>query len=632
MKDTAGSAVSSIVDETDPVERQNEKLRRIAEVLMRRVERDTDTSDHSYAQFQATIALEAQVRERTKDLAEALDHLNAANAELAGAKAQAERARNDLSDALEAVHEGFGLFDDADRLLMKNSRFCAFLPDIEDSLQPGITFSSYVKLISKSTNMVFASPRDKIAWQAKRNAAHGRQHINFIVELQDDRWVQVSEQRTPGNGTAILQTDITDIIKAERQEAGKALDDQSKLIRKTLDHVSEGVAIFDEQQRLLRANARLAEILAPPVKLLMSGTRFTAIADYFKAKHVFRDESKLTSLVDWIKGPREQAITLHLSTNDNHFFDLHAEGIPQQGFVISLNDVTVERRAARALQEMNETLESRVAARTAELKSARDDAEAANDSKSRFVAAVTHDLLQPMNAAKLFLASLAEYELPDAPAKLVGNIGTAFDGAEAILGALLDITRLERDDIEIHQCPVALRPVLETLRSEFAPVAGAKNLHFSVDVPDLSVISDPTYFRRIMQNLIGNAIRYTQAGNVLVSVSLSGHNLARIDVTDTGPGIPSDQQAEVFKEFRKLSTDTAAVGSMGLGLAIVRRACELLGHHLEMDSRQGSGTRFSIWLPISAHKIAAASLGPKPPSMTRDLAGACGVGGGKRCR
>lgn len=619
MKDT--ESPWSIVDSADSLERQNEKLRLIADVLMRRVEQDTDTSDHSYAQFQATIALEAQVRARTKDLAEALEHLNAANAELGKAKAQAERARNDLSDALEAVHEGFGLFDNEDRLVKKNSRFCAFLPDIEERLQPGISFSEYVALIAKSTNMVFASAQDKSAWEAKRAKAHRRRHINFIVELQNDRWVQVSEQRTPGNGTAILQTDVTDIIKAERQEAGKALDDQAKLIRKTLDHVNEGVAIFDEQQRLLRANSRLSEILSPPVKLLMRGTRFSAFADYFNTKHVFRNNEKLLRLRDWTNGTRSKAITLHLSTIDDHFFDLHAESIPEQGFVISLNDVTVERRAATALREMNETLESRVAARTAELKSARDEAEAANDSKSRFVAAVTHDLLQPMNAAKLFLAALSEYRLPDAPGKLIGNIATAFEGAEAILGALLDITRLERDDIEIHQSPVALKPVLETLRAEYAPLAKSKSLQFDVEVPDVSVTSDPTYLRRIMQNLIGNAIRYTQLGRVHIAVEPTGDGKARIDVVDTGPGIPKEQQSEVFKEFRKLATGTAEVGSMGLGLAIVRRACDLLGHKLEMDSSQGTGTRFSLWLPITTTPKNSVHAGPTTPSSSRDLAG-----------
>ena len=597
----------SLVDDGDTLERQNQKLRRIADVLMRRVEQETNASNQSYAQFQATIALEAQVRARTGDLAEALEHLNTANAELVRAKAEAERARNDLSDALEAVREGFALFDANDRLVMKNSRFCADIPDVSRRIQPGMDFADYVALVARSRHLALRAEAERTDWLRKRMDSHKRRHADFVVEIEGDRWIQVSEQRTAGNGTAIIQTDVTDIVKTERMEAGRQLDDQARLIRATLDHVKEGVAIFDRDNRLLRANSRLTEILSPPVQLLRRGTSFDAIADYFRSKRFFSETDDLARLMQWVARPFG-ALTLHLATVDDQFFDLYAERIPAQGFVISLNDVSIERRAARELQVMNQTLESRVADRTAALKAAHDEAEAANVSKSQFVAAVTHDLLQPMNAAKLFLASLAEYDVDEAPRRLIRNVANAFEGAEAILGALVDITRLERGDVDLQPTAVPLRPVLETLNSEFAPVAAAKGLDFRVAAPDIPVVSDRTYLRRILQNLIGNAIRYTTSGSVDVCTEI-GDGTVRIDVRDTGPGIPGDQQREVFKEFRKLRPGHVESGSMGLGLAIVDRACKLLGHQLELRSGEDEGACFSVWLPVATGAAALAVSG-----------------------
>jgi len=234
------------------------------------------------------------------------------------------------------------------------------------------------------------------------------------------------------------------------------------------------------------------------------------------------------------------------------------------------------------MHSLNETLESRVIERTAELKAARDSAERANETKSRFIAAVSHDLLQPLNAAKLFLGSLDVIELDEKPKEIVGRIGNALTSVEAILGALLDISRLDTDQPQLNKTDFEMMPLLDALEHEFRPVALAKGLDLVVEAEPVLIRSDPTYLRRILQNLLGNAIRYTSVGHVTVRAWPVGDNL-RIEVVDTGRGIPSDAQRDVFKEFTRHGQIPREEPGMGLGLAIVERACALLDHPLSFD-------------------------------------------------
>ena len=595
---------TSYLNPTDDILRENQKLRQITEVLMKRVERETDLSSASYSHFHAAIVLESQVRARTKDLADALDLLNTSNAALTTAKAEADQARSDLTNALEAIREGFGLFNADDRLVMRNSRFCAYLPDVADILTPGISFEDYVTIVSDSAYLVRPERQNKEDWRASRMQAHKRRHVNFIVELKLDRWVQVSEQRTPENGTAILQTDVTDMLRLERQERDKLLDSQARLIAATLDHLNQGVAIFDANLRLVGANRRLQELLLPPLQLLRTGTSFPTMRRYFEGNPIFQETTELRRLNDWVLSAEgRHPLALSLTTIDNRHMDVFCQETPDQGVVISFTDITAERSAVMAMHTLNETLESRVAERTAELQAARDVAERASASKSRFVAAVSHDLLQPLNAAKLFLSSLSEMKMGGDQRDLTTRISNAFDSVETILGALLDITKLDADNPTLDRSDFAVNGLLQTLADEFHSEANRKGLTLKVMPSTMTVNSDPAYLRRVLQNLVGNAIRYTSRGRVLVGARRRGDHL-RLEVWDTGRGIPAEQHGEIFKEFKRIATDTATGPGMGLGLAIVERACHLLDHPLSFDSCEGRGTVFRVDVPISSRPVA----------------------------
>lgn len=582
--------ILSAIDPADPIERQNEKLIRINRVLMRRVEQATDDTGAAYAQFQRAALLEGEVRARTRELEHALDLLNETNTKLAEANRQAEAARANLAGAIEAVRDGFALFDEGDRLVMANSRFGMDMPDVRERLAPGLAFDAYVLLVSRSASLALPDGQTAEGWLAQRRARHTDEHVVFNVALTSDRWMQVSEHRTATAGTVILQTDVTDIMRLQRRERERMLGDQARVIRATLEHITQGVTIFDPHGRLAGWNQRAIELLSLPLGRCIHGV---AVDDVFGGLI----NRGLASLSLWIVGDRKTPFATEL-VSGGHTLDVFAQKMPDGGTVVSFTDVTAERDALAVISQANETLERRVAERTLELQDAVAIAERANATKSRFVAAASHDLLQPLSAAKLYLSAL-EAETSDAPiGPVVRKAQSALGSVETILAALLDISRLDAGATSLDITDVPLATVLRQLSVEFQPVAACKGLSLRV-VPSTALVrSDPTYFRRILQNLIANAVKYTVRGKIIVGARRRGDDL-RLEVWDTGPGIPRDQRANIFKEFQRLNAHASAAEGMGLGLAIVDRACTLLRHPLGLYSAVGRGSCFHVTVPLS---------------------------------
>ncbi|MDP2086951.1 MAG: PAS-domain containing protein [Gemmobacter sp.] len=611
-----------LLNPADSPDRQREKLLTILDVLMRRVEQTTDASGAAYAQFERAAMLEDLVRERTRDLERALDLLNQSNAQLAGAMREADAARRNLADAIETVQEGFALFDPADVLVMCNSRFGMHMSDIRPHLRPGLTFVGYVGLVSRSCHLSLPQGVTPDDWAVGRLRRHQDRHVIFNVQMDGDRWVQVSEHRTRDGGTVILQTDVTEIIRTERLERGKLLDDQARIVRATLDHISQGVCIFDAEGRLLGWNDRAATLLAIPRARFRLGLGFDDLVTRLQSDLSLVGGASLSDLRSWVHQPAPRP-ALHFQVQRDGgdlMLDAFAQGMPDGGFVISFTDVTAERQAIAALSRANETLEARVAARTLELEDALSQAERANSARSRFVAAASHDLLQPLSAARLFLASAGDERVPPRARDALTKAGAALDSVETILEALLDISRLESGRAAVSMAPVALGPMLARLADEFAPSAASRGLRLRVRQTDAVVLSDASYLRRILQNLIGNAVRYTVAGGVLVGVRASGAHVVVVEIIDTGPGIPEEEHENIFREFHRLNARASASEGLGLGLAIVERAAGLLGHPLHLHSRVGHGTRFRLRLG-RAEAAVTPRPPPPPPAPARDLVG-----------
>ena len=270
------------------------------------------------------------------------------------------------------------------------------------------------------------------------------------------------------------------------------------------------------------------------------------------------------------------------------------------------------------------------------LRVAKGDADSANLSKTRFIAAASHDLLQPLNAARLFATALVETEQSPKQRTIVDNLDQSLGSVEDLLNALLDISKIDSGVVHAEPTDFNLGRVLTTLATEFAPSADEKKIDLRVVPSSIAVHSDLRLLRRILQNFVTNAIRYTRTGKVLVGCRHLGTSV-RVEVWDTGIGIPEDRLGEVFEEFKRLSNPAesteddchAGLGAkplrradngLGLGLAIVQRIGALLGHPIDLKSELGKGSVFSITIPLARGPVAAPTM-PQRQAAGGQLAG-----------
>ena len=289
-----------------------------------------------------------------------------------------------------------------------------------------------------------------------------------------------------------------------------------------------------------------------------------------------------------------------------------------EGFVA---DITERKLAQERLQQLNDELEQRVNARTDELLEARDAAEAANRSKDKYLAAASHDLLQPLNAARLLISTLRERKLPDIEQVLVERTHQALEGAEDLLTDLLDISRLDQAAVKPDIALYRLDELLGPLVSEFQSVAEADGLHLRVHMGDYAIRTDLRLMTRILRNFLSNACRYTDQGSILLAARRRGEML-RLEVWDTGRGIDPDRLDSIFLEFNQLDVGRAADRKgVGLGLAIVERIAKILEYRVQVHSLPGRGSRFSIEVPMSREVPLPISLAAPQPGTGNPLPG-----------
>lgn len=388
-----------------------------------------------------------------------------------------------------------------------------------------------------------------------------------------------------------------DTVAAIVGEASQALRFNQRVLEAALENMSQGISVVDAELRLVAWNRRYAERFDYPPELLRVGVpvaelvRWNAARGLAGAGEAEREvEKRLAHMRAGTPYVAERRFP------DGAVIEIRGNPMPGGGFVATFTDVTAFRRSEGELKRVAETLEQRVGERTVELERAREEAERANRAKSRFLAAVSHDLAQPLNAAHLFTHALAQQLRHPQYRDAVANIDGALVSAEELLAGLLDISRLDAGGMRPQVRAFPIGEMLLHLAAEFGVLAREKGLRLHCIATRAWVRSDPQLLRRVLQNFLANAVRYTASGRILLGCRRRGGAL-EIEVWDTGPGIAEADRALIFEEFRRL--DQGGQG-LGLGLAIAERMARLLDHPLRLRSTPGRGTVFALRVPLAA--------------------------------
>ncbi len=440
-------------------------------------------------------------------------------------------------------------------------------------------------------------------------------------------------------GAASARRMLTTALRGTGLDFGEAvalLDETSQelrfnreLLSTTLENISQGISVVDADMRLVAWNHRYLEMFDYPDGLVYVGR---PIADLIRW-NAERGECGPGDVEEHVRKR-----LAYMRAGSPHVFqrvrpnggviELCGRPLPGGGFVTTFTDVTAYKHVEQALREANETLEARVVQRTQELSAAltaqeqaKRQAEEANLSKTRFLAAASHDLLQPLNAARLFTSALGQQPgLDRESVQLAERIDTSFRAAEDLLESLLEASRLDAGRYRAEIGNVSLADLFDTLQQQFSVIAQQRGLKFVVVPSRLVVQSDAHLLRRIVQNFISNALRYTRSGRVLLGVRRRG-DLACIEVWDTGPGIAPEQLKRIFDEFHRLEQPSPwGEKGLGLGLSICERMARILEHPLDARSWPGRGSCFVVKVPVVANVLRGERRASGPKSTVTSLA------------
>ena len=613
-----------MIDPNDPLEVQVEKQAKIIDALVRRTGRQHDVGQSAYAAFQSAIALQGQVWAKTRDLERASNELELV-------RYDRERTQKNLTDALSAMEGGFALFHDG-TLQVCNDLFKSLLPDLTEQIVPGLSMAEYFEAMELSVHLVDPDSKLRANLIEARTGPTGASLLSFVVALSGDRWFQISQQRTSLDNVIILQTEITGVVRQNRSEKDHLIDMQAHYLQAAFDNMSSGICTFSRAGMVMIHNDRFRELLGLPFTLMHQDTRFTQILRFIQSNGLLVG-SDITDIDQWPHRLRtEGRLRKRLRHAGGRVLDLQANLLPDRGFLVDIKDVTLAARAT-------EMLERRVEARTSELteanvrltaqyeaqarveeelRVAKEAAEAAVSSKTRFLAAASHDLLQPVNAAKLLISTLVDMTQGSASAATVERLDGSFASIESLLHALLDISRLDSTESALSVTEVCLGSLMQGVIEDHAPVAARKGVRLDVVPCSIRVRSDQRYLMRSVQNLVVNAIQYTEKGRVLVGCRRRGANVV-LQVWDNGMGISHKDQKRIFEEFTR--ADNVPPGSgMGLGLSIVDRTCRHLGHKVAVRSKPGVGSVFSIEMEMVAGRAPMpVEPGAAPASFDNDM-------------
>ena len=559
------------------------------------------------------------------------------------------------------VDMGFSLNFEARQMLITQGTLIALFANI--SCYISFSLGAHERLIDKIQAAAFVNPREEAALIKRMNKNVKATVYDFKVLLQTFLGVQRSQQLL-GHYTLLHDIDdnnaypepefiayceraLTGVLGASSAQAlihtvasGKqmafeevvnffdettqALQFNQNLLYTSLENLSHGISVVDKDLNLVAWNKRYAEMFNYPEGFLEVGQPIEEVIR-FNAQRGECGPGEIDRLVEKRVQHLRNGTPHHFIRHrrDGQVFEMTGNPLPEGGFVTSFSDVTMHIATQNALEEINMDLENRIEARTQEIRNinkdleaqidsrietehaliaAKKEAEKANDSKTRFLALASHDILQPLNAARLYSAAIDPNHLSVQDRGSFDKLNDSLDSTVHLMSSLLDIAKLEQGAMQPTSRHFSIDDILCPLANEYAILSSEKGLKLKVRSNQNIVHSDTTYLRRVIQNLVSNAVKYTDSGKVLIATRKRKHGLL-VEVYDTGPGISEYEQAKIFNDFYRIhSNDNKGVG---LGLGVVKRLCDLLSIVLEVKSIPGKGSRFSVLIPYGDANLVA---------------------------
>lgn len=414
-----------------------------------------------------------------------------------------------------------------------------------------------------------------------------------------------------------VNVELDDLLTIFDQKSYAERFDQH-MLQSTLENVSQGISVVDNEQKLIAWNGAYIELFNYPAELVHVGAPIQKLIEHNISTGWIEGDNVSHHARRRVNHMRAGKPHIYERQNpDGRFVRITGNPMPGGGYVTTFADITEDKQREKALIEANETLEARVAKRTEELErltqdldKAREEAVGANASKTRFLAAASHDLLQPLNAARLFLGAV-EGSGPNS--KLLEKADQSIQSADQLLKGLLDISRLDHSNVAAQMTDIALGPLFEDLVDEAAPMAAKAGLDLRFVPTRLSVKADPDFLQSILRNFLSNARRYTQTGGIVIGARRKREQIV-IEVWDSGPGIPPDKIDMIFEEFHRIDdVDNLGIRGAGLGLSVAQRMAELMGSDLDVKSMVGKGSVFSVSLQRAETKSIRYIANPTPP-------------------
>lgn len=403
------------------------------------------------------------------------------------------------------------------------------------------------------------------------------------------------------------QLDVEDVVNFF-DDTTQALKNNQAILFSSLENLNQGVSVVDRDLNLVAWNKRYLELFNYPEGMVQVGKPISELIR-FNAERGECGHGEVDELV--------AKRLSHLKTSQSHTFirrrgdgrviEMVGNPLPNGGFVTSFNDITTYIETERALKDANINLADTIQRRVNEiseiteaLKLAKQEAEQANASKTRFLALASHDVLQPLNAARLYLSSLNDNELGEKNKSTLSKVEQSLNSMEDLLSTLLEISKLEQGALTPTFSHFKLSTLLTPLCNEIAVQCEAKGIRFIQNWKDQVVYCDATYLRRILQNFLSNAVKYTQKGKILLAIRKAGQGI-RIEVWDTGEGISQGEHKLIFNDFYR--THTGSIKGLGLGLSVVERMSEQLNCPIKMKSIAGRGSCFGVTVLKGAESL-----------------------------